>query len=159
MIRRPPRSTLFPYTTLFRSWSVGGIGVLWLIMVELLRHTRVPLAAAGVVIALGVLCVANVMYATAALRGTFHAGGVLDLGWNAGLLLLAAAAAVAPVAPQSPEAGARAISGNAARIAALVIGLGGIGAGAVRSAVSTGPDTGSAVLLALAVGVIGLRVV
>src|SRR2546430_7195785 len=23
MIRRPPRSTLFPYTTLFRSWSVG----------------------------------------------------------------------------------------------------------------------------------------
>src|SRR3712207_6890295 len=24
MIRRPPRSTLFPYTTLFRSSSVGG---------------------------------------------------------------------------------------------------------------------------------------
>src|SRR2546428_9025058 len=24
MIRRPPRSTLFPYTTLFRSWSRGN---------------------------------------------------------------------------------------------------------------------------------------
>src|SRR5687768_17619993 len=24
MIRRPPRSTLFPYTTLFRSWLTGG---------------------------------------------------------------------------------------------------------------------------------------
>src|SRR5690349_24159232 len=24
MIRRPPRSTLFPYTTLFRSWSQQG---------------------------------------------------------------------------------------------------------------------------------------
>src|SRR5688572_32199294 len=24
MIRRPPRSTLFPYTTLFRSWWRGG---------------------------------------------------------------------------------------------------------------------------------------
>src|SRR5258708_38429738 len=24
MIRRPPRSTLFPYTTLFRSFAVGG---------------------------------------------------------------------------------------------------------------------------------------
>src|SRR2546430_8932129 len=23
MIRRPPRSTLFPYTTLFRSWLIG----------------------------------------------------------------------------------------------------------------------------------------
>src|SRR2546430_5954085 len=27
MIRRPPRSTLFPYTTLFRSWGIAkGIG-------------------------------------------------------------------------------------------------------------------------------------
>src|SRR2546422_5714735 len=25
MIRRPPRSTLFPYTTLFRSWLLSGI--------------------------------------------------------------------------------------------------------------------------------------
>src|SRR3712207_7450226 len=25
MIRRPPRSTLFPYTTLFRSGDVGGV--------------------------------------------------------------------------------------------------------------------------------------
>src|SRR5256884_755835 len=24
MIRRPPRSTLFPYTTLFRSWYLGA---------------------------------------------------------------------------------------------------------------------------------------
>src|SRR5207247_2546201 len=73
-------------------WSVGGIGVLWLILVELLRHTRVPLAAAGVVTALGVLCVTNVLYAAAALRRTFRSGGVLDLGWAAGLLLLAATA-------------------------------------------------------------------
>src|SRR3712207_7009344 len=26
MIRRPPRSTLFPYTTLFRSLLMGGLG-------------------------------------------------------------------------------------------------------------------------------------
>src|SRR2546430_7809195 len=25
MIRRPPRSTLFPYTTLFRSFLIGGV--------------------------------------------------------------------------------------------------------------------------------------
>src|SRR2546427_7782184 len=29
MIRRPPRSTLFPYTTLFRSASDGGMFVLF----------------------------------------------------------------------------------------------------------------------------------
>src|SRR5256885_3113333 len=27
MIRRPPRSTLFPYTTLFRSYGVGEVAV------------------------------------------------------------------------------------------------------------------------------------
>src|SRR2546429_6203929 len=30
MIRRPPRSTLFPYTTLFRSGFVADIRALWL---------------------------------------------------------------------------------------------------------------------------------
>src|SRR3989442_2305376 len=29
MVRRPPRSTLFPYTTLFRSRSYRGEGPLW----------------------------------------------------------------------------------------------------------------------------------
>src|ERR1051326_2791421 len=38
MIRRPPRSTLFPYTTLFRSrfaMTFGGTGTVWLDMVSL----------------------------------------------------------------------------------------------------------------------------
>src|SRR5258708_3427348 len=39
MIRRPPRSTLFPYTTLFRSW--------WLTALRLLAAALVILAAAG----------------------------------------------------------------------------------------------------------------
>src|SRR5438874_13770893 len=29
MIRRPPRSTLFPYTTLFRSVTCGTVDALW----------------------------------------------------------------------------------------------------------------------------------
>src|SRR2546422_10601116 len=36
MIRRPPRSTLFPYTTLFRSLapdhSLGGVGILRIVL-------------------------------------------------------------------------------------------------------------------------------
>src|SRR5690349_23161197 len=27
MIRQPPRSTLFPYTTLFRSWDLTALGI------------------------------------------------------------------------------------------------------------------------------------
>src|SRR5207247_3917892 len=99
-------------------WSVGGIGVLWLILVELLRHTRVPLAAAGVVTALGGPCVTNVLYAVAALRGTFRSGGVLDLAGAAGLLLRAAAAPLPPAAPPTAEAGARPLPAHPARAAA-----------------------------------------
>src|SRR5690554_7351164 len=48
MIRRPPRSTLFPYTTLFRSQRLGGLGRLLhgdqraqlVVGLELLLHAR-----------------------------------------------------------------------------------------------------------------------
>src|SRR3712207_6912957 len=42
MIRRPPRSTLFPYTTLFRSFGTWGIGVLC-VLVRLVGSTRAGL--------------------------------------------------------------------------------------------------------------------
>src|SRR5438132_5539197 len=32
MIRRPPRSTLFPYTTLFRSTRSIGLSILWFVL-------------------------------------------------------------------------------------------------------------------------------
>src|SRR3712207_7883060 len=35
MIRRPPRSTLFPYTTLFRSRSPGARGLEWSLVAPL----------------------------------------------------------------------------------------------------------------------------
>src|SRR3712207_8273199 len=51
MIRRPPRSTLFPYTTLFRSarlpklgsWSCRGSSLGWLVLAGRDRHLRVRL--------------------------------------------------------------------------------------------------------------------
>src|SRR5260370_26422868 len=42
MIRRPPRSTLFPYTTLFRSFSLGAL----LHAVRLLRGWQVTIEGA-----------------------------------------------------------------------------------------------------------------
>src|SRR3712207_6950254 len=44
MIRRPPRSTLFPYTTLFRS----GVGLLQPVEVELLLDRARAVVALGV---------------------------------------------------------------------------------------------------------------
>src|SRR2546425_12280146 len=49
MIRRPPRSTLFPYTTLFRSYIMGGVKS------DLWGRTSIPgLYAAGEVACTGV---------------------------------------------------------------------------------------------------------
>src|SRR4051794_41635374 len=45
MIRRPPRSTLFPYTTLFRSWAVLDLSRGW-------KAQRPILASAGAVLGL-----------------------------------------------------------------------------------------------------------
>src|SRR5262245_62473168 len=42
MIRRPPRSTLFPYTTLFRSTVAIGSGLLVAILGPLLLASAVP---------------------------------------------------------------------------------------------------------------------
>src|SRR5256885_5270164 len=38
MIRRPPRSTLFPYTTLFRSWCASTRRVAAIVLVRSGRH-------------------------------------------------------------------------------------------------------------------------
>src|SRR5947208_14698059 len=43
MIRRPPRSTLFPYTTLFRSGSCGEAG--WQSLQRKRRHASEPLGS------------------------------------------------------------------------------------------------------------------
>src|SRR2546422_3295871 len=48
MIRRPPRSTLFPYTTLFRSgleWGIDSLGVLALVLETVLERLCQRLAA------------------------------------------------------------------------------------------------------------------
>src|SRR3712207_8585418 len=43
MIRRPPRSTLFPYTTLFRSGVAGPVGDDELVVLRLDHLDRLPL--------------------------------------------------------------------------------------------------------------------
>src|SRR2546430_3554754 len=58
MIRRPPRSTLFPYTTLFRSRGVDGDG------------SRFP----GIGVRLNVHSCARMGTCTASARGAGHAG-------------------------------------------------------------------------------------
>src|SRR2546422_4177826 len=51
MIRRPPRSTLFPYTTLFRSVLPFVVGVAWL-LANAIRRNAFALLAAVTVLAL-----------------------------------------------------------------------------------------------------------
>src|SRR3712207_6892468 len=66
MIRRPPRSPLFPYTTLFRSWRSALSPV---VPVALLLFTLLVLQPdLGMTISLGVVLVALLFFAGASLR-------------------------------------------------------------------------------------------
>src|SRR3712207_7669511 len=44
MIRRPPRSTLFPYTTLFRSYGVTGVALITFILLAITPELYAPRA-------------------------------------------------------------------------------------------------------------------
>lgn len=142
------------------AWSVGGIAVLWMILIQMLQRTRLPLATAGLVIpGLAAISVANVAYASLALRGTFRAGGPLDLGWDAGLLVIATAAALAPERSVSPATALPTISGYAARNVAVLAGLLGTMALAVSGSLQSQPDLDTAILSAIGIAIIAIRVV
>src|SRR5258707_5936468 len=68
MIRRPPRSTLFPYTTLFRSSSVNLIFAVGLLVVLISGGIDISFAVAASV----------VQYLAAARRDEKGGGQVLD---------------------------------------------------------------------------------
>src|SRR5687768_18162848 len=64
MIRRPPRSTLFPYTTLFRSWRG------WLLPTLAAHTTRLRAS-------LGVGAIWGLWHAPALVQGGMASGGML----------------------------------------------------------------------------------
>jgi PAS domain S-box-containing protein len=94
-----------------------------------------------------------------ALRGSVRSGGALDLGCDARLLLLAATAALAPSRSAALADALPIISGHAARVTAVGIGLAGIAAVGVAAALRPVSDPAGAVLIGTGLGIIGARIV
>ncbi len=142
-------------------WSIGAVAVLWIILIELARRPAFPAATATLVLPGAVaLAIGNQVYAVVALRGTYHTGGWLDLTWDAGLLMIAAAAAIAPdygVHLQRTRA-TRPEANNAARIVALVIGLAGMTGMAVIGLSRPIPDSDDAVIVGIGMAIVAVRV-
>ncbi len=142
-------------------WSIGAVAVLWIILIELARRPAFPAATATLVLpGVVALAIGNQVYAVVALRGTYHAGGWLDLTWDAGLLMIAAAAAIAPdygVHLQRTRA-TRPEANNAARIVALVIGLAGMTGMAVFGLSRPIPDSDDAVIVGIGMAIVAVRV-
>src|SRR2546430_17407964 len=86
MIRRPPRSTLFPYTTLFRSLVIGAtIALLGGGLSSAFLLTPVSFVLAGVLVAIilvgfGLVMPARKEAGTRALEAGVGFGGVLERG-------------------------------------------------------------------------------
>jgi len=142
-------------------WSIGAVAVLWMILIQMLRRPVSPAATATLVLP-GVLvfAVGNLIYAVAALGGTSQAGRPLDLTWDAGLLLIAAAAAVAPdytyhlLRSSSPTPGPN----TAARVVTLAISLAGMTGMAIVALVRAGPKPDVAIILGVGMAIVAARV-
>src|SRR6266581_2861475 len=141
------------------AWSISAIAVLWMILMQMLRRPVFPAATAALVLPAAILFViGDQVYAVVALRGTYHAGGPLDLTWDVGLLLIAAAAAVAPDYAQHLQR-SRQTTGEstAARFIALAIGLAAI-TGMAIDAVLHPPERDAAVIIGIGMAIIAARV-
>src|SRR5881396_3629357 len=142
-------------------WSVGAVAVLWMILIQMLRRPAFPAATATLVLpSVIALAIGDQVYAVVALRGTYQAGGPLDLTWDAGLLLLAAAAAIAPDYTLHLQRG-RSLThepSTAARFIALVIGLAAITGMAIVGILRTKPDPNDAVIVAIGMAIVAARV-
>jgi PAS domain S-box-containing protein len=145
------------------AWSIGGIAVLWMILIQMLRRTVFPLATAGLVLpGVVVVAVGNLAYAVLALRGTYQTGGPLDLTWDAGLLMLAAAAAIAP--ERAGAQGAVPLPGTTglgpvARTIAILVGLLGMAALAIVAILRPEPASDVAVAVGIGMAIIAARVI
>jgi hypothetical protein len=109
------------------AWACGGVAVLWVILRQMVRRRGFPIGTAGLLtVGLVIFCATNPLYARLSLLGTFASGGVLDLGWDAGLLTIAAAAALAPEAWRGSEDSQRGMASDIARAIAVLIAVAGI---------------------------------
>ena len=141
------------------AWSIGGIAILWTILMQMLYRTRFPRATSGLVLpAILVLCAGNVIYAVAALRGSYRSGGLLDLAWDATFVLIAAAAAIAPGETDPGDAAPLEFPGLAPRAAALTIGLAGTTVTSVWGALAAGRERDLAYLTVVGMAIIATRV-
>ena len=142
-------------------WSIGAVAVLWMILIQRLRRPAFPAATATLVLpSVIALAIGDQVYAVVALRGTYQAGGPLDLTWDTGLLLLAAAAAIAPDYTLHLQRG-RSLThepSTAARFIALVIGLAAITGMAIVGILRTKPDPNDAVIVAIGMAIVAARV-
>ncbi|OLC07387.1 MAG: hypothetical protein AUH41_10590 [Gemmatimonadetes bacterium 13_1_40CM_66_11] len=142
-------------------WSIGAVAVLWMILIQMLHRPAFPAATAALLLpSVIAFTVGNQVYAVVALRGTYRAGGPLDLTWDAGLLLIAAAAAIAPDYALHLQRGRSTgpETSTAARFVALVVGLAAMTGMAIIAMLQPSPRPDAAVIIGVGMAIVAARV-
>jgi len=141
------------------AWACSAVAVSWGLLVQLVRRRALSLGPAGLAIAgLLVLCVTNARYAPLALAGTYAPGSWLDLGWDAGLILIAVSAALARDDEGAGIATGGLLAGETPRAIAVVVAIAGLAALALWIVLEHRRES-AAVWVAVGVVIIGARVV
>ncbi len=139
------------------AWSTAGVGVLLMLAILMIRRsTALPGHLRLLMVGFAVYGVANIGYAILRLRGTYQPGGILDLGWDVGLLAIVTAAALAPERGRRRPADSATL-GSAVRIAAVLAALAGIALVALKQTSETEQEAIDSVLVAVGVVIVGAR--
>ena len=142
------------------AWACGGVAVLWVILRQMVRRRGFPVGTAGLLtVGVVVFCVTNPLYARLSPLGTFAPGGVLDLGWDAGLLLIAAAACLGPGSWRTSDDSARGVSSDVTRLIAVLIAVAGLAMLAMVGAARSRGTGATAVWVAAGIVILGARFV
>ncbi|HYX82363.1 MAG TPA: ATP-binding protein [Gemmatimonadales bacterium] len=143
------------------AWSSGAIAVLWLMLIQMLHGPLFPTSTIALLVpAVIAFSVGDQIYAVLALRGTYVSGGPLDLTWDLGLLLIAAAGAMAPDDTLHLERryvrGASA--GSAARFVAVLFALVTLAGIAVAAVLRNPREPADAVIIGTGMAIVVARV-
>ena len=138
--------------------AVLGIALVWAIARGMVQQRTFPAGIAGLVaIAVVLIASSGVVHVRSGTAGALPAGDLWDLGWDAGLLMIAGAGAFTRGGKPAGGGAIAGMPGEAARVIAVLVAVAGIAALAVSNAMHAEQSAATTPWVIAGVAIIGVR--
>ncbi|HUL50724.1 MAG TPA: ATP-binding protein [Gemmatimonadales bacterium] len=138
--------------------AVLGIALVWAIARGMVQRRTFPAGTAGIVaIAVVLIASSGVIHVRHGIAGALPGGDLWDLSWDAGLLMIAGAGAFTRGGKPVGGGAMAGMSGEAARVIAVLVAVAGIAALAVSNAMHAEQSAATTLWVIAGVAIIGVR--